>query len=370
MDKYIQQLIEDLQQAAKNPPKPFYFETPPVFDDDPSMAELSMVPYKTIEELTGIKQEAFPHINNLHCRHWRGVLDAIFEVLDSLLIKLIDAPKGMPKEWLYDTITSNWHHPVQYLPMSGMDLEFCTGDPMNCPYGDFCDCDHEWPDDEEFFELEREIPECYEALIPEMVETIESGLVCFLFTDTLELKKIPQAVCDDPEEFGTLIGINDKEGSDEINIWGDHFAVEPLLRFELENMMEDFINQLLNDTMQTKLFEALNSKNRAERFNSVVLKSAEKQNWLNYKQSWLEQHVRAIIWQDLRNSSIYGEELNGFFNDDGSRIDPGTVPTPSLCMLCKSFYIGDPEEDMLCLLNRNDQRDEPDFKCGAFKKIE
>lgn len=60
------------------------------------------------------------------------------------------------------------------------------------------------------------------------------------------------------------------------------------------------------------------------------------------------------------------EEINGLFNDDGTRINPETVPKPSLCLTCKSDNaIG--EEEVLCLLNRNDQRDEVDFKCGSYQ---
>ena len=59
----------------------------------------------------------------------------------------------------------------------------------------------------------------------------------------------------------------------------------------------------------------------------------------------------------------------GFFNDDGTPIDPKKVPVPSLCMVCETFYIDDPEEKFLCMMNRNDQRDDPNFVCGAFVKL-
>jgi len=369
MDRYIEQLIEDLEAAAKNPPKPFYVETPPVFDDDPSMAELAMVPFRTIEDLTGIKQEAFPNFNDMHGRHWKTVLDAIFEVFNSLKIKLIDIPRGMPKEWLYEAITTNWQYPVQYLPLSGMDLELCTGDPITCPYGTFCDCGHEWPDDEDFFELKREIPEDYEEFVPKMAVAIDAGLVCFLYANTLELKTIPQSVYEDTEKFGALFDIGGNGESPEINIFEEYFRVEPLLKYELDDMMEAFTIHLSDEALKTKLFNALNSKNRNERFNAIVLKSDENQNWLDFKQSWLKKHVRDTIWQDIKNSEDFPEEINGFFNDDGSRIDPATVPVAGLCIICKKYQDDDPEENFLCMLNRNDQRDNPDFICGAFEKI-
>ena len=219
MQKYIDQLIEDLEKAAQNPPKASFIEPPPHIEDDPVISELALVPFKTIEELTGIKQEVFPEIDDLQGDQWKRVNEAILKVFDSLNIELVDAPPGIPPEWLYEVLTTNWQHEVQYLPSSGMDLELCTGDPMTCPYGDFCDCGEEWQEEED---------------------------------------KIP------------------------------------------------------ND---------------------------------------------------------FPEEINGFYNDDGTKIDPESVPVPNLCVICKSHLADDWEENMLCLLNRNDQRNDDDFKCGMFEKI-
>jgi hypothetical protein len=61
--------------------------------------------------------------------------------------------------------------------------------------------------------------------------------------------------------------------------------------------------------------------------------------------------------------------VGGFFNDDGTRIDPESIPVPGLCIICKKHQYTDPEENFLCMMNRNDQRNDPDFKCGAFEKI-
>ncbi|MBW6535316.1 MAG: hypothetical protein K0B11_09925 [Mariniphaga sp.] len=65
MKNYIRQLIEDLLAVAKNPPKPTWIEPPPHLENDAIIAELALVPFKTIEELTGIKQEVFPEMDQL-----------------------------------------------------------------------------------------------------------------------------------------------------------------------------------------------------------------------------------------------------------------------------------------------------------------
>jgi hypothetical protein len=61
------------------------------------------------------------------------------------------------------------------------------------------------------------------------------------------------------------------------------------------------------------------------------------------------------------------EEINGFFDDEGNPVNPDLMPKPGLCLLCRKNDIDDPEENMLCTLNRLDQRHEDEFKCGVFE---
>lgn len=367
MDRYIQQLVEDLELAAHNPPKPSYVETPPGFEDQQSTVNLGLTPFKTIEKLTGIKQVAFPSFHDLQSRHCRAVLDAIFALFDSLKIKLIDAPKGMPKECLYEAITLNWNQEVQFLPSEGMDLELCTGDPADCPYGMYCTCGMEWPDDEVYFEVDMEIEEKYTYMLPKIVEAIGAGWVCVMFGDTLELRLISQEDYYTPKDPDARYNILNRE-TDTIFALSIKFIFEPLLRYEHENMMEEFASRLSVEPLRGNLFGALDTKNPTERFTSIVLQSDEKENWLEFRRKWLEDHTKAIIWQETKVDN-YLREFNGIFNDDGTRVDMESIPTPDLCMTCKSFYRGDAEEDILCLLNRSDQCNKPNFKCGAYESI-
>jgi hypothetical protein len=54
-----------------------------------------------------------------------------------------------------------------------------------------------------------------------------------------------------------------------------------------------------------------------------------------------------------------------FFDDDGTELNPDLVPRPALCVSCVKD--DDPNEEMLCTLNRLDQQDEPEFKCFAYE---
>lgn len=55
------------------------------------------------------------------------------------------------------------------------------------------------------------------------------------------------------------------------------------------------------------------------------------------------------------------------FDDEGNAINPDLYPKPSLCLVCQKNE--DPAEKLLCDLNRVDQRNSPDFKCGAFDSL-
>ena len=54
-----------------------------------------------------------------------------------------------------------------------------------------------------------------------------------------------------------------------------------------------------------------------------------------------------------------------YFDDDGNEINPDLVSKPPLCISCAKDE--DPNQEMLCNLNRLDQQGEGDFKCEAYE---
>ena len=291
MKRYIEQLIEDLEQAAKNPPSPVYIETPPHLDNQPETAELALVPFKPISEWTGIKQEVFPEITSLQGDQWERVNQAIFKVFASLRIELVDAPPEMPQEWLYEVLTTNWDHPVQYLPSSGMDLELCTGDPMTCPYGDYCDCGEEFD--------EYELPEKFAACINPIAQSINFGFVCYLNPETIEMEQIPKSLVDDPHEFEMITGHSLEDEKLQHESWNECYVFEPLETRESFKIMEAFAGNIEDEILQEELFYALNHKEPFENFNGVIQKTGQMDNWSHFKIKWLEDHVKWIIHSEI-----------------------------------------------------------------------
>ena len=56
-----------------------------------------------------------------------------------------------------------------------------------------------------------------------------------------------------------------------------------------------------------------------------------------------------------------------YYDDDGNELDPASIPVPQMCLMCDKK--DDPDEEILCNLNRLDQAGEPNFKCGAFVSL-
>lgn len=59
--------------------------------------------------------------------------------------------------------------------------------------------------------------------------------------------------------------------------------------------------------------------------------------------------------------------MTPFYDDDGTEVNPDLIPKPNLCLICKKQ--DDLNEEVLCSLNRIDQRNDDEFKCYAFENI-
>ena len=55
----------------------------------------------------------------------------------------------------------------------------------------------------------------------------------------------------------------------------------------------------------------------------------------------------------------------GIYDDDGNEINADLIAKPSLCVSCRRDQ--DPSEEVLCFLNRADQRGEAEFRCDAYE---
>lgn len=218
---------------------------------------------------------------------------------------------------------------------------------------------------------ETELPEKYQNVIKDIAESIDSGLVCFLNLDTAETEDFPKEMLDDPEEFEAMTGESFKGLNFRHTSWENCVSFEPLASFESFDIMRKFTDSLEDKWLKDKLNNALNDGKPFAGFKAIIDNSNYRQDWFDFKKQFMGNHVKELLIWGLENkdSDINHEEINGFYDDDGNKVDPDIVPIPSLCVICKSHQVDDWEENLMCLMNRFDQKDDTDFKCGAFEKI-
>jgi len=58
-------------------------------------------------------------------------------------------------------------------------------------------------------------------------------------------------------------------------------------------------------------------------------------------------------------------EISGYYNDDGEKLNPNLISKPDLCTTCRKDE--DEGEEILCNLNRLDQTGEKEFVCYAYE---
>ena len=189
-------------------------------------------------------------------------------------------------------------------------------------------------------------------------------------TETFEMEDVPALLINDPQEFEGIVGESAKSMGLKYVDWENYICIEPLDSNESFMIMEDFTETMNDLHMRQRLTNALSHRKPFANFKQLIDNSDFRQNWFDFKQHYLENHVKSLLDQEFDHEDDFDfEEINGFYDDDGNKIDPDSVPVHSLCVICKSHHIDDWEENLLCLMNRYDQRDTEDFKCGAFKKM-
>jgi hypothetical protein len=227
----------------------------------------------------------------------------------------------------------------------------------------------------EFYESDGipqiELPEKYQNAIKDIAESIDSGLVCFLNLDTAETEDFPKEMLDNPEELEAMTGVSFESLNFKHTGWENCVSFDPLESFESFDIMRQFTDSLEDKWLKDKLINALNNKKPFAHFKAIIDNSDYRQNWVDFKKQFMGNYVKELLLLELENkdSDANHEEINGFYDDDGNKVDPDTVPIPSLCVICKSHQVDDWEENLMCLMNRFDQKDDTDFKCGAFEKI-
>jgi hypothetical protein len=147
---------------------------------------------------------------------------------------------------------------------------------------------------------EIEIPEKYKPLVKEIAGNLDAGLICYLNPDTLELEDIPENLVNDPYEFEAMTGTSLEDWGLKNSEWENCLTFEPLESHESFQIMETFTNNLVDTRFQEKLANALNRRKPFANFKVIIDNSAYRQNWFDFKNQWMENHVKELLLFELQ----------------------------------------------------------------------
>ena len=204
----------------------------------------------------------------------------------------------------------------------------------------------------------------------EMGENME--LAGYLDTETGEIISMPDSVMravEDSDEAAEALPDWEQDLVETAeNILGDEKnRFLPIPRCESREgyeLMAAFTETVTSKVLREKLAVALDGKGAFRRFRNVLNQHPDElERWYAFKdESIREEAVQWLLDHGIEPVQV----ISGFFNDDGTEINADLVPKPGLCLTCRKDNAGGKEE-ILCVLNRHDQKGDEDFECGAYE---
>lgn len=146
MDRYVQQLIEDLRAAAEHVPAPGEIWSGVDMNNPAELEDIAYVeqylngdPQK-LSKIVGVEQMVFPPPEKL--------AETQIALLCTEMIRLLEAyhfvpdfPSGLPESIKYRLLRERWESEQVFVGAGEVHMEFCHYEPDECPFPHtYCDC--------------------------------------------------------------------------------------------------------------------------------------------------------------------------------------------------------------------------------------
>jgi hypothetical protein len=130
----------------------------------------------------------------------------------------------------------------------------------------------------------EQVPEKYRKIISEIADNMEANLISYFNPDTLEIEFYPKdaLIMEDYE---------DEDWEDPELKWDNCITIEPLESRESFQLMENFVNQLKDKKVASRLSQALNGVKPFANFNCIIHDSKFREDWFAFRQKELEKYV-------------------------------------------------------------------------------
>jgi len=153
MQRYIDQLIEDLRKAKNHvPSEPKFSEDYEEFEEQ--MFAIETAPDVPMKKLFGVSYEELPPPERLTDSQMQQLIDAIVDTWEAFNCSA-DFPENVPLKLKYELIRDEFADPIHYMPGYSMHYDFCSGWCPECRIIDYCKTKDELWSKEELEEERR-----------------------------------------------------------------------------------------------------------------------------------------------------------------------------------------------------------------------
>lgn len=142
MKRYIEQLIEDLRNAALQAP-PDVFDDPELDDEDALEMELEEAerfvtgPFEKLSDIVGVSKKLLPAPERLTEQQKMLLIPEIEKLLHAWHF-YPEYPENVPSGLLYKAIYNIWDNEYVRINSGQCHIEFCDYEEENCPFPGFC----------------------------------------------------------------------------------------------------------------------------------------------------------------------------------------------------------------------------------------
>ncbi len=116
---------------------------------------------------------------------------------------------------------------------------------------------------------------------------LQSGLKTFINRGTYEIKSIL-----DPNEIYSDSDIWEEELEKIENEWTDYLVIQKIESWEAFQIMEDFIEEIIDEKLKEDLIKILNRKSPFANFKAKIESSSYRQNWFDFRDKKYEEYVK------------------------------------------------------------------------------
>lgn len=142
MNRYLHHLLNDISSAKKSDAKQYDRFSPSSFEDEMDEIEqyISGDAEQPLSYFTGLKKDQFPSKERLSENEIVKILNAFEQMLETWNA-VVDFPDSMTNSDRYEFLRNNILDEA-FTPFSFgcLHLDFCSGYPPHCPWGEHCKC--------------------------------------------------------------------------------------------------------------------------------------------------------------------------------------------------------------------------------------